>query len=111
MSSINYCLIILLTRKYFCKKGYINYNFNWIKVYYLLRRFILIFKFSYNLKTKSMELKYIVDEKQLENKFHFFKLFIKLNKNLRWFFLDLNKVFYALHNIRKGCMRALISQL
>lgn len=77
----------------------------------MLKRFTLIFKFKFNMQSNQLEVSYVGEKKQLENKFHFFKLFIKLNRHLQWFKLDLNKVYYVLHGVRKGYMQSLINQL
>lgn len=102
--------ILLFTRKYFCKNGYIWYNFDWTKVYFFLSNFVLKYKFSFNLKTKRISFKVVQKNKQLENKFHFLKMFIKLNKSFKWIYLDYKKLKTVLDSIQKNTLKALVKQ-
>ena len=108
---IDFCQAFIYTRKFFCKNGHFNLNFNWIKVYFLLRRFTLFFKFFVNIKTKQIQVKYIPKEKQFENKFHFLRLFIKLNKSFKWTHLNFNDIFNSMHVIRKNSLKIVIANL
>jgi hypothetical protein len=58
-----------------------------------------------------MSLSYIIESKQLENKFNFLKLYIKLNQSSKEVFYNLDKLLFALHNIRQLAMSAMLSQL
>lgn len=102
--------ILLFTRKYFCKNGYIKYNYDWMSVYFFLNSFILKYKFSFNLKTTRISFSVVSPLKQLENKFHFLKMFIKLNKTFKWVFLDFNKLQIVLDKIQRNTLKALVKQ-
>lgn len=58
-----------------------------------------------------MSLTYIIEKKQLENKFNFLKLYIKLNQSSKEVFHNLDKMLFTLQNVRQLAMTAMLSQL
>jgi|JI10StandDraft_1071094.scaffolds.fasta_scaffold466646_2 hypothetical protein len=102
--------MIVFTRKFFYKNGYIFYNFDWTKVFFFLTKFVLKYKFFFNLKANQTSFKIIPLKKQLENKFHFLKLFLKLNTSFKWTKLDFKKLHLVLEKIKKNSLKILVKQ-
>lgn len=68
----------MLTKKYFYKNGTSLKSRNWLILFYLVRDYYLLFKFTYSIKTKELTASFVPQHKRFLNKIFFFRLYLKL---------------------------------
>lgn len=101
---------IVLVRRYFCRRGKYLLNYDWLKLYKAIYDFKLLFRFKYNMTSKTLSADYIPRPYRWGNQMKFFQFYLKLLTKFKWNELDLRQVMFYLNKAKRSCYLGLITQ-
>lgn len=90
----------LITKKYFYRNGHNKIFINWYLLYEKIKNFYLLFKFKYNPQKNTLQTQVITKNEKFMLNMSFFKQYLKLINQYKWYQLDNKILFNRLKQLR-----------
>lgn len=101
---------IMLVKRFFCRRGVYFKDYDWVLLYKALFDFKLLFRFKYNMASKTLTADYIPRHYRWFNQMRFFQFYTKLFQRGKWFELPLKYLFIYINRAKRYCYNGLIKQ-
>lgn len=99
---------VVVVRRFFCNRGVYQKDFNWAILYKAIYDFKLIFRFKYNLLSKTITADYVPAQYRWLNQMRFFRFYLKLLKRFKWHEMPLRQLFTYVNKAKRSCYTGLL---
>lgn len=99
---------LVVVRRFFCNRGVYHRDFNWSLLYKAIYDFKLIFRFKYNLISKTITADYVPMQYRWSNQMRFFRFYLKLLKRFKWHEIPLRQLFGYVNKAKRSCYAGLL---